>query len=160
MNKKIYIPKFMGRLFPEDEKRSKVLRSGNVQPVKKRLDENGKPVKDDKGRFIWDKTGDKQYIKVIEFTNKENVKKLELCLSLGIVYDNSGDKQSGQSPDMSGAITMNFDERKFAAWYVEDEEFSGQDMRVTISQVIGNEVSLDEVPLEDIQDAEDDQIPF
>ena len=37
MNKKIYIPKFMGRLFPEDEKRSKVLRSGNVQPVKKRL---------------------------------------------------------------------------------------------------------------------------
>ena len=61
---------------------------------------------------------------------------------------------------MSGAITMNFDERKFAAWYVEDEEFSGQDMRVTISQVIGNEVSLDEVPLEDIQDAEDDQIPF
>ena len=33
-------------------------------------------------------------------------------------------------------------------------------MRVTISQVIGNEVSLDEVPLEDIQDAEDDQIPF
>ena len=45
MNKKIYIPKFMGRLFPEDEKRSKVLRSGNVQPVKKRLDENGKPEK-------------------------------------------------------------------------------------------------------------------
>lgn len=160
-DKKIFIPRFKGRIFQETK--SKVLRSGNIQQVTKRLDENKNPVKDEKGRLIWDKTGDKHYIKVIEFENDEGVKKLELCLSLGLIYDNH--KTPGSSgTDQSGPITIDGSEMKYAAWYVEDGEYSGKALDVTISKVINqNNISVEETGLDEIKSSEntpDEDYPF
>lgn len=151
MNKKTFIPKMKGRIFTESN--CKVLRSGNIQEVSIRKDENGKPVKDEKGRNIYDKTGDKHYIKVIQFENEQTgEKKLELCLSLGLIYDN--EKIPGtDGTDQSGPITIDGEELKYAAWYVEDGEFSGKALDVTISKVIDNDENVS-------SKSNDDEIPW
>lgn len=133
---KIFLPKLKGRLWSD---KGTVLKTGNMQRVTKKLGPDGNPLKDDNGRFVYEKTGDKYYIKTIKGFYKDpetgqEKEKIELVLSLGQIFDN--EKTTANGTDQSGPVTVEGESMKYAAWYVEDAEFSGEILDITLSKVI------------------------
>ena len=120
------------------------------------IDKNAQIIR--KGSVLWKKNSEhngkneKRYFSIIESENNLGEKKLELAMSVGLVFVNNN-KFSDDSPDISGNVTIDNVSYKF---YGRKKETNKDGLPFTTMQLVETE-SMDEFHK---NTNDDDKMPF